>query len=82
MKTPNRDLLVLVKDEFASEKFMEQELEQLNEMLFHFETMDNFCSAHELFDINRLKISRNNQYLRQIARIQKLRPFQFLCNRN
>jgi len=82
MKTPNRDLLVLVKDEFASEQFMEQELEQLNDLLFHFETMDNFCSAHELFDINRLRISRNNHYLRQIARIQELKPFQFLCNKN
>ncbi len=34
MKTPNRDLLVLVKDEFPNKLSMEYELEQLNEILF------------------------------------------------
>jgi hypothetical protein len=82
MKTPNRDLLVLVKDEFANEQFMEQELEQLNELLFHYETMDSFCTAHEVFDINRYKIIRQHSPLCQIARRQELKPFQFLINRN
>ena len=82
MKTPNRDLLVLVKDEFANEQFMEQELEQLNELLFHYETMDSFCTAHEVFDINKYKIIRSQTPLSQIARRQELKPFQFLINRN
>jgi hypothetical protein len=82
MKTPNRDLLVLVKDEFANEQFMEQELEQLNDLLFHYETMDNFCTAHEVFDMNKYKIIRKHNPLRQIARLPELKPFQFLCNKN
>jgi hypothetical protein len=82
MKSPNRDLLVLVKDEYASERFMEQELEQLNDLLFHYETIDNFCVAHEVFDMNRYKIVRNQKSLRQIARLQEMRSFQFLCNKN
>jgi len=75
-------LLVLVKDEFANEQFMEQELEQLNELLFHYETMDSFCTAHEVFDINKYKIIRSHTPLSQIARRQELKPFQFLINRN
>jgi hypothetical protein len=82
MKTLNRDLLVLVKDEFATEQFMEQELEQLNDLLFHYETVDTFCIAHEVFDMNKYKIIRKQSVLQQIARLQELKPFQFLCNKN
>ena len=82
MKTLNRDLLVLVKDEFATEQFMEQELEQLNDLLFHYETVDTFCVAHEVFDMNKYKILRKQSVLQQIARLQRLKPFQFLCNKN
>ncbi len=35
MKTCNRDLLVLVKDEHMNEQLMEHELEQLNEICFN-----------------------------------------------
>ena len=82
MKTPDRDLLVLMKDEFATEQFMEQELEQLNSLLFHYETMDNFCIAHEVFDVNKYKIIRKSKTIQRIARQQELKPFQFLCNKN
>jgi hypothetical protein len=82
MKTPNRDLLVLVKDEYASERFMEQELEQLNDLLFHCETIDNFCIAHEVFDMNKSRIVRHSKPLRHIARQQEMKSFQFLCNKN
>jgi len=82
MKTPDRDLLVLMKDEYATEQFMEQELEQLNSLLFHYETMTNFCTAHEVFDINKYKIIRKSKMIQRIARQQELKPFQFLCNKN
>ena len=67
MKTPDRDLLVLMKDEFATEQFMEQELEQLNSLLFHYETMDNFCIAHEVFDINKYKTIRKPKIIQRIG---------------
>ena len=82
MKTPDRDLLVLMKDEFATEQFMEQELEQLNSLLFHYETVDTFCSAHEVFDINKYKIIRKPRAIHRITRQSELKPFQFLCNKN
>jgi F0F1-type ATP synthase alpha subunit len=82
MKTPDRDLLVLVKDDHMSEKFMEQELEQLNEMLFHYETLDKFCIVHEIFDLNRYKIITKSNQMQQIIRQKELKPFQFVCNKN
>ena len=82
MKTSDRDLLVLVKDEFVTEQFMEQELEQLNSLLFHFETMDKFCVSHEVFDMNKYKTIRKPVLIQRIARQQVLRPFQFLYNKN
>jgi hypothetical protein len=82
MKTPDRDLLVLVKDEYMSEKFMESELEQLNEMLFHFETIEKFCVVHEIFDMNKYKIISKAHLMQQIIRQRELKPFQFICNKN
>ena len=82
MKASNRDLLVLVKNEYASDQFMEQEVELLNELLYHYETIYNFCKAHEVFDLNKYQIIRKQQLVQQIARQKELRPFQFLCNKN
>ena len=51
MKTPNRDLLVLVKNDHLNEKAIEVELEKLNQLLFNYETIQNLCVAHEVFDL-------------------------------
>jgi hypothetical protein len=82
MKTPDRDLLVLMKDEFVTEQFMAYELEKLNDLLYRYETLENFCSAQEVFDINKYKILRGSRNIQRVARQQELKPFQFLCNKN
>lgn len=82
MKTPNRDLLVLVKDESSNQLSMEYELEQLNEILFRTETIDNFCIASEVFDLNRYMIIEDRKRLMHIFGQQRLKPFQFICNKN
>lgn len=82
MKTPNRDLLVLVKDEFDSEHSMEVELEKLNRLLFQFETLDTICVAHEIFDLNVGKIIEQPKQVRTVLNQKKLKPFQFACNKN
>jgi hypothetical protein len=82
MKTPDRDLLVLMKDEFATEQFMAFELEQLNDLLYQYETLENFCVAHEVFDLNCYKILRGSRYIQRVVRQQEMKPFQFLCNKN
>jgi len=82
MKSPNRDLLVLLKDEYMSEQSIEQEVELLNEMLFHVESMENFCKAHEVIDLNRYKIYLKSKQIIKVVRQREIRPFQFISNKN
>lgn len=82
MKTPNRDLLVLMKDEGLDKDAMENELEQLNQLLLYFETMDNFCMAHEVFDMNKYRIIHQAPVIQKIINQPELKPFVFICNKN
>ena len=82
MKTPNRDLLVLVKDEYHNESKMQCELQKLNRLLFQFETLDNIALAHEVFDMNKGKIIENHAGVKLILGQKVLRAFQFACNKN
>lgn len=82
MKTSNRDLLVLVKDEFMNQYQIEMELEQLNSLLFRLETIDSFCVAHEIFDVTKHKVVMNRKKIAQIVHQPELKAFQFICNKN
>ena len=82
MKTPNRDLLVLVKDNHLDKDAIEFELEQLNQLLFVFETIDNLCLAHEVFDLNKYKIVHNPRTIKQLMNQKDLKPFVFISNKN
>ena len=82
MKMPNRDLLVLVKDEFLNKEEIEFEVEQLHSLLFRFETMDNFCVAHEAFDLNRYKVLHSFKTIQKLINQKEPKPFVFICNKN
>lgn len=82
MKTPNRDLLVLVKDDLSNKLSIENEIEQLNEILFRTETIENFCIASEVFDMNRFRIIESHKELARVFSQRTLKPFQFICNMN
>jgi len=82
MKTPNRDLLVLVKDEYHSESMMQRELQELNRLLYHFETLDTIAVAHEILDMNRGKVIERIAGVKKILAHKILKPFQFACNKN
>jgi transcriptional regulator of NAD metabolism len=82
MKSPNRDLLVLLKDEYMSEHAIEQEVERLNEMLFHVESFENIAHAHELIDLNKFRISQQKKKVLQVLRDKEMKPFIFLFNMN
>ena len=83
MKTPNRDLLVLLKDELPNDDMsMEFELEQLNELLFRTETIENFCLASEVIDLNKYEIIEDPQRLARILSLDEPKAFQFICNKN
>ncbi len=80
MKTPRRDILVLLRNEFMSEKGIEQEVGQLNKILRNTESPEDFCIAHELVDRNRIT-SKPRKILNATASAE-LKPFRFLINKN
>ena len=82
MKNANRDLLVLVKDAFSNKEFMQNELQQLNKLLVRFETLESFCTAHEVFDINKYRVLTSKSQLEKIIESEELKPFVFICNKN
>jgi hypothetical protein len=80
MKTPNRDLLVLLKNEFASEQSIEHEVKWINHILVQAESPEQFCIAHEL--VTRHRITSKHKKILQAIRFAELRPFSFLINKN
>lgn len=78
--TPDRDLLVLLKSEFMSQRAIEQEVECLNEILLVTERPEEFCKAHELVVRNR--ITQKNAKLLAAFILPELKPFWFLISRN
>ncbi len=82
MKTSNRDLLVLFKQELMTPQSIEQEMNWLNEFLFEVERIDNFVTAHELIDLNSYKITSSSVEIKKLIRSKKEKPFTFLSNKN
>jgi hypothetical protein len=82
MKNANRDLLVLVKDAFSTKEAMQRELNLLNSLLLRFETADNFCIAHEVFDLQKYRVLTTKSQLQKIFEKDELKPFVFICNKN
>ena len=82
MKTPTRDLLVLVRNDHMNEKAIEMELEKLNQLLFNYETIQNLCVAHEVFDLNVYKIHNSFKLLKKVITKKHLKAFEFLFNKN
>lgn len=81
MKTPNRDLLVLVKNARQNEADMELELTRLHSMLVSVENAQTFCSVFEVIDCNRFKVyADNRRILQAIANGET--AFVFLNNKN
>jgi hypothetical protein len=80
MMSPKRDILVVVKNQFLSDRAIEREMEQLNTVLRDIESPLHFCTAHELVDRNRI-IQKQEKILKESRRYY-LRPFRFLINKN
>lgn len=80
MKMPNRDLLVLLKNEFMSQQAIDHEVECLNDMLHQAESEEQFCIAHELVDRN--SITSKAKKILKAVRFSELKPFRFLINKN
>ena len=82
MKSANRDLLVLSKNESINEKEMELVIEKLNQLLFQAESTENLCLVTEVIDINSYQIIKKPKKIEKIVSSNNLKRFQFIHNKN
>jgi hypothetical protein len=82
MNNSNRDLLVLFNQELMTPQAIEHEVEQLHEILFSVENINNIVTAHEVIDVNKYKIFNAPPQLRAIIHQRELKPFVFLNCKN
>jgi hypothetical protein len=81
-KNQQRDLLVLINNEYHSQHAINHQVEWLHDVLFHVEAIDNFCIAHELINVNRHKIVSSPQKIKKEILRKKETAFVFLNNKN
>ncbi|MEO5501722.1 MAG: hypothetical protein ABIR31_09800 [Ginsengibacter sp.] len=77
----NRDLLVMFKEQ-SNPQTIENEVEQLHELLFAVEKIENVVKAHEVININKRKIFSTKMLISETLKHKKLKPFIFLNNLN
>ncbi len=82
MNSAKRDLLVLSKNVSTNQKEMDLEVEKLHNLLFHVESLENLCVANEIIDLNKYKIITNPGKLKKILIKNKIKPFEFINNKN
>jgi hypothetical protein len=82
MINPNRDILVLFKQEPMTPQAMERKVSLLHELLYNVERLDNVVTAHELIDLNKYKIIKKHVFIKEYLRNGKEKPFVFLNNKN
>jgi hypothetical protein len=82
MKSAKRDLLVLSKNVSTNQKELELQVEKLHDLLFHVESLDNFCIANEIIDLNHYCIITHADKIRRVIIKKKIKPFQFINNKN
>ncbi|MBV9989625.1 MAG: hypothetical protein JO301_18225 [Chitinophagaceae bacterium] len=76
----NRDLLLPGKNANLNARELDRQISLLNALLYHVENWENFCTAHELIDINRRRIIRKPHLIQAGLRAPK--AFLFTSNKN
>lgn len=82
MINPNRDILVLFKQELMTPQAMEHQVTLLHDLLYNVERLDNLVTAHELLDLNKYKLISKPHLIKEYLRSGKEKPFVFLNNKN
>jgi hypothetical protein len=80
MISPRRDIMVIVRNEFMSQRALESEIRNINSVLFQAESLRQFCISHELVDRNRITSKENR--IQKLFRKTELGTFRFLICKN
>lgn len=65
-----------------TQKAIEHEVEQLHQLLYTIEGIDNLIVAHEVLDLNKYRVIDKAPLLRRLIRQRELKPFVFLNCKN
>ncbi|MFY7652606.1 MAG: hypothetical protein ACOVQE_07865 [Chitinophagaceae bacterium] len=78
-----RDVFVAKRSPY-SEEYQKLQLKKLNEIISIAENHHNFCTVHEVIDVNKHKIFKKPHLVEQVLANCKgqLKPFVFLNNKN
>lgn len=82
MHNPNRDILVLFKQELMTPQAVERQVGLLHDLLYNVEMLDNVVTAHELLDLNKYRVISKPALIKNYLRNGKEKPFVFLNNKN
>ena len=80
MKLPNRDLIVLLRDDSMSQQAIDHAVECIDTLLRISESEEKFCTAHEL--VKRNRITQAPKKILKAIRQVELKAFYFLINKN
>ncbi|HEY0298567.1 MAG TPA: hypothetical protein VGB84_05030 [Arachidicoccus sp.] len=78
---PQRDLIILTKSPQIDVEALEKQVRTITHVLYFVESIDVFCVANEILDINRYKIISVPGLVRSTIS-DKLKPFVFVFNKN
>jgi len=82
MNLPNRDLLILFNQELMTPRAIEQAIEEIHEILYDVERVDNLALSHEVIDVSKNRVNREPFIIRRQLRSRELPPFVFMNCRN
>lgn len=82
MKTPCRDLLVLTGRITMNQQEFDHQVELLNDLLYHVESLNAFCTANEVIDVNKHKVIQKKRIIQKIVKSSSLKPFIFISSKN
>ncbi|MDB5196091.1 MAG: hypothetical protein JWP88_461 [Flaviaesturariibacter sp.] len=80
MENTKRDLLLLLKINSLDHAALNHEVEGLHSLLVKVECNEVFCRAHEL--ATRTRITQKAKKILKAVSFVRLRPFEFLINKN
>ena len=81
MEKYNRDLLVLLNEEVASDS-LDKEVESLHALLHIVEKIENISISHEVINVNKYRIFSDKRTVMKVLTSKRIKPFIFLNNLN
>lgn len=78
----SRDILVLSRRSYLSKESIEQEMAQINQIVYLIENWGSFCAANEVLDLNKRKVIQKPHLIKSYVTDKLHHSFVFVVNKN